>query len=77
MEKDKFVAGSRWVPDTKTDWPTDCRSKYNFEFDFSHPRSPCGGRLKYLYRSPASRKGRRKGNLMPGGITGPPCSWGT
>jgi hypothetical protein len=22
-EKEKFVAGPRWVPDTKTDWPTD------------------------------------------------------
>jgi hypothetical protein len=25
-EKDKLVAGPRWVPDTKTGWPTDCRS---------------------------------------------------
>jgi hypothetical protein len=25
-EKEKLVAGLRWVPDTKTDWPTDCRS---------------------------------------------------
>jgi hypothetical protein len=25
-EKETFVAGLRWVPDTKTDWPTDCRS---------------------------------------------------
>jgi hypothetical protein len=25
-EKEKLVAGPRWVPDTKTDWPTDCRS---------------------------------------------------
>jgi hypothetical protein len=25
-EKQKLVAGPRWVPDTKTDWPTDCRS---------------------------------------------------
>jgi hypothetical protein len=25
-EKEKLVAGSRWAPDTKTDWPTDCRS---------------------------------------------------
>jgi hypothetical protein len=22
----KLVMGSRWVPDTRTDWPTDCRS---------------------------------------------------
>jgi hypothetical protein len=28
-----LVAGPRWVPDTKTDWPTDCRSYYNFDFD--------------------------------------------
>jgi hypothetical protein len=25
-EKEKLVAGPRWVPDTKTDWPTDYRS---------------------------------------------------
>jgi hypothetical protein len=25
-EKEKLVAGPRWVPDSKTDWPTDCRS---------------------------------------------------
>jgi hypothetical protein len=25
-EWEKLFAGSRWVPDTRTDWPTDCRS---------------------------------------------------
>jgi hypothetical protein len=25
-ENEKLVAGHKWVPDTKTDWPTDCRS---------------------------------------------------
>jgi hypothetical protein len=38
---------------------------------------PCGGALEYLHRSPASRRRRRKGNPVPGGITGPPCHWGT
>jgi hypothetical protein len=38
--------------------------------------APCGGGLEYLHRSPASRKRRQKGNPVPGGITGPPCSWG-
>jgi hypothetical protein len=33
-DTEKLVAGPRWVPDTKTDWPTDCRSQYNFGFDF-------------------------------------------
>jgi hypothetical protein len=23
---EKLVAGPRWAPDTKTDWPTNCRS---------------------------------------------------
>jgi hypothetical protein len=32
--------------------------------------------LEYLHRCPASRKRRHKGNQVPGGITGPPCSWG-
>jgi hypothetical protein len=37
-----------------------------------------GGGLEYLHLSPASRKGRRKGNPnpVPGCITGPSCSWG-
>jgi hypothetical protein len=28
-----LVAGPKWVLETKTDWPTDCRSQYNFDFD--------------------------------------------
>jgi hypothetical protein len=32
-EWEKFVASPSWVPDTKTDCPTDCRSYYNFDFD--------------------------------------------
>jgi hypothetical protein len=32
-EEERLVEGPRWVPDTKTDWPTDCRSSYNFDFD--------------------------------------------
>jgi hypothetical protein len=31
-EKEKLVVGPRWAPDTKTDWPTDCRSQINFNF---------------------------------------------
>jgi hypothetical protein len=38
---------------------------------------PCGGGLEYLHRSPASRRRRWKGNPVPGGVTGPPCHWGT
>jgi hypothetical protein len=37
---------------------------------------PCGGGVEYLHRSPESRRRRRNGNPVPGGITGPPCSWG-
>jgi hypothetical protein len=36
----------------------------------------CRSRLKYLHRSPESRKRQQKGNPVPGGINGPPCSWG-
>jgi hypothetical protein len=36
-------------------------------------KSPRGGGLEYL---PASCRRRRKGNPVPGGITGSPCSWG-
>jgi hypothetical protein len=38
--------------------------------------SPCGGGLGYLHGSRASRRRRRKGNPVPGVITGPPCHWG-
>jgi hypothetical protein len=36
----------------------------------------CEGGFEYLHRSPASRRRRRKGNPVSGGITKPPCSWG-
>jgi hypothetical protein len=36
--------------------------------------SPSGGGVEHPHRSPASRR-RRKGNPVPGGITGPPCHW--
>jgi hypothetical protein len=35
---------------------------------------PCGGGFEYMCRSPRSRRRRRKGNPVPGGITGLPCS---
>jgi hypothetical protein len=38
--------------------------------------TPCGGGLEYLHCIPASRKRRHKGNPVPEGITGSPCSWG-
>jgi hypothetical protein len=33
-------------------------------------------RFEYVHRSPASRRRRRKGNPVPGSITGPRCSVG-
>jgi hypothetical protein len=41
-----MVAGSRWWPDTRTDWPTDRRSYYNFDFD-SHFSDLLGGVEKF------------------------------
>jgi hypothetical protein len=37
-KKEKLVVGPRWVPDTKTDWPTDCRSSLNFNLLVSADR---------------------------------------
>jgi hypothetical protein len=37
---------------------------------------PREGGFEYLHRSPTSHRRRRKGNPVPGGISGPPCSWG-
>jgi hypothetical protein len=39
---EKLVAGPRWVPDTKTNWLTNCRSQYNFDFDFFGSQSVTG-----------------------------------
>jgi hypothetical protein len=36
---------------------------------------PCGGGVEYLHRIAASRRRRRKGNPVSGGMTGPPCFW--
>jgi hypothetical protein len=33
--KEKLFAGPRRAPDTRTDWPTDCRSYINFNFNFN------------------------------------------
>jgi hypothetical protein len=50
---------------------------YEAPWQKSEPETtPCGGGLEYLHRCPASRKRRQKGNPVPGGIPGPPCSWG-
>jgi hypothetical protein len=49
------------------------RHEYNHSFLSS---IPVWRGLEYLHRSPDSRKRRRKGNPVPGGITGRPCSWG-
>jgi hypothetical protein len=35
-----------------------------------------GGWFECPHRSSANRRRRRKGNTVPGGITGPPCYWG-
>jgi hypothetical protein len=36
-------------------------------------KTPCGGGLEYLHRSPGSCRRRRKGEPGAWGITGPPC----
>jgi hypothetical protein len=48
-EKEKLVVGPRWAPDTKTDWPTDCGSKFNFNFNFNF-KSWNWNIQSYLYR---------------------------
>jgi hypothetical protein len=58
--------------DELVDWP----SQYNLNLNLESGISYAGG-LDCLQRSPESCKERRKGNPMPGGITGPPCSWRT
>jgi hypothetical protein len=45
-EKEKSVTGLRWAPDTKTDWPTDCRSQISFNFNFN--QNQYSRRIVYL-----------------------------
>jgi hypothetical protein len=64
--------------DTKTDWLTDWPSVAMWLWlRLVHKEEvQCGGGFEYLHRSPASRRKWRRGNPVPGGITGPPCSRG-
>jgi hypothetical protein len=57
-----FLWGTNWIPI----YDIVERSHY----------SPCGGGLECLQRNSAIRKRQQKGNPVPGGITGPPYSWG-
>jgi hypothetical protein len=49
-EKEKSVKGPRWAPDTKTDWPTECRSQinFNFNFNFNHYLTEHEGSLSFV-----------------------------
>jgi hypothetical protein len=66
-----------WVYSLTKKMEAVCSSKtlVNFYQTISH-HPPSGGRLEYLHCSPVSRRRRPKGNLVPGGITWPPCHWG-
>jgi hypothetical protein len=44
--------------------------------DTGHSDISRGDRVEYFHRDSASRRRRRKGNSVPGVITGPPCSLG-
>jgi hypothetical protein len=39
----------RWVPDTKTDWSTDCRSKCDIDFDFDKQPGQKTANINTLY----------------------------
>jgi hypothetical protein len=45
---------------------------YNLRIATLVPPDQCGGGVEYLHRSLASRRRRRKGAPVPGGITGLP-----
>jgi hypothetical protein len=32
----KLIAGPKWMPDTKKDWPTDHRPYYNFDLNLAY-----------------------------------------
>jgi hypothetical protein len=69
---DGRYTASRKVILTLTDSDSELQ-KSQLDFQAS-PRG--GGGFEYLHRSPASRRKRRQGDTVPGGITGPPCPWG-
>jgi hypothetical protein len=80
-----LVIGPRWEPEPKTDWPTERRSQNNLNLNLSlalkyghesRGTRPCVETGYNTSTVAASRKMRRKGNPVPEGVTGPPCSWG-
>jgi hypothetical protein len=65
---------SRGLSPKRTDWRQTASRKVTMTL--SDPLYYSAGGIEYLHRSPASCRRRRKGNSVPGDITGPPCSWG-
>jgi hypothetical protein len=55
-------------------WAVNRQLQSNSEPD-SVIKSPRGGGIEYLHRSPANRRRRRNGDPVLEGINGPPCSW--
>jgi hypothetical protein len=49
---------------------------YNEDLRQLRDRTLCGGGVEYLHRIPVSRRKRRKGNSVPGGIIGHPIPGG-
>jgi hypothetical protein len=58
-----------YIPEDKTLYKHRCKNLISVSI-------PRGGGFEYFHRSLASRKRRRKEKPVPGGITGPPYSWG-
>jgi hypothetical protein len=54
--------------------PSNGSTRYNI-MTVQGQNTLCGGGFQYLHRSHESRRRRRKGNPVPGGITGPPYFW--
>jgi hypothetical protein len=59
--------GTKRVPDTKTNWPSDRRSQNQIQPQSQKTQNPWGGGLEYLHHNHVSRKRWQKGNPVPGG----------
>jgi hypothetical protein len=75
----KQAVAKQWLSTDHVVTPTDTNAITEDVFYSVRPeviRYRVGAISQFESRVEASRRRRRKGNPVPGGITGSPCSWG-
>jgi hypothetical protein len=63
---EKLVTVPRWAPDTKTDWPTNCWSQCDFDFEITDSSSRQRRRYKITNRNCLKENLKQKEKLVAG-----------